>query len=272
MSKKALMVGDNCIDIYKDINKYYLTGNVVDTGVNMAILGTKVSIITNIARDKYGDQMLAMFKKHGLITDKLRFLDGKTAYTLMKLIDGDRVHGDYFEGVLEGINFDSDLEYAKGFDLVFSAFWGNAESLLINLSKDKNNQLIAFDFADRSEDPKVDLLDGIVDIGFFSWDKSEESCKEFLKQRHEKGMKIGICTFGADGSMAYDGNDFYRQKAEKIVELNNTVGAGDSFIAGFLSAYLEKKTIGECLSSGSILAAKIIQQFAPILGEEVYVY
>ena len=272
MPKEILLVGDNCIDIYQNLKQYYLTGNVVDTAVNMAIAGSPVAIITNIATDKYGQEMLELFKRHGLATDKIRVVEGQTAYTLMQLIEGERIHGDYYEGVLEGIDFASDLDYAKGFDLVFSAFWGNAESLFLQLAQEDKRPLLAFDYADRHSDPKVAQLDGCVDIGIFSWDQDEDAGRKFLQERADKGMKIGVLTFGAEGSLAYDGKDFFRQEAVKVDEVVNTVGAGDSFIAGFLSSYAQGSAIPACLVEGSAMAAKVIQQFAPILGEKVYQY
>ena len=37
-------------------------------------------------------------------------------------------------------------------------------------------------------------------------------------------------------------------------------GAGDLFAAGFLKEYLDKSDIKKCLTTGSILASKIIQR------------
>lgn len=271
--KKALMVGDNCIDIYENINLYYLTGNVVDTGVNMAILKTDVAMLTNIAKDKYGDQMLNLFEKHNINIDRLRILDGQTAYTIMNLIDGERIHGDYVEGVLENMEFSKDdIDFALDYDLLFSAFWGKAEDFFIEIKKQNNAPLIAYDYADRHNDDKVDMLDGIVDIGFFSWEQNEEDAKAFLKNRTDKGMKIAVTTFGVDGSLAYDGNEYYRAYAVEVEEVVNTVGAGDSFIAGFLASYLNNESIEKSLENGSKLAAKIVSQFSPILNEESYPY
>lgn len=271
MKKKALMIGDNCIDIYKNLGCGYITGNVVDTGINMAILGSQVGIITNIAKDNYGDEMLKMYKKYGVDCERIKVIDGKTAYTIMTLEDGERIHGDYFEGVLENMKFfESDIKYALNYDLIFSAFWGKAEEILIEIKKINDKKIISYDYADRVNDPKVDRLDGIVDIGFFSWSDSLNEAKKFLKNRFSKGMKIGVTTFGEKGSLAYDGKEFYEQKAYKVEDLNNTVGAGDSFIAGFLSSYLLDKDIKECLDEGSKLASKIVRQFGPILNEEVF--
>ena len=46
-------------------------------------------------------------------------------------------------------------------------------------------------------------------------------------------------------------------------EVTNTVGAGDSFIAGFLYGILNGKTIEECLKKGAEVAASVVQVFEP---------
>ena len=69
-------------------------------------------------------------------------------------------------------------------------------------------------------------------------------------------------TFGEDGSLAWDGERFYVGGIEKA-EVVNTVGAGDSFIAGFLYGILNGKSIDECLKKGAEVAASVVQVFEP---------
>ena len=48
--------------------------------------------------------------------------------------------------------------------------------------------------------------------------------------------------------------------AEKVV---NTVGAGDSFLAGFMHGIMTGKSIPECQKEGADLSAKIVAMFDP---------
>ena len=152
-------------------------------------------------------------------------------------MDGkDRVHGDYVEGVLENIVFDEeDIEFAAEHDLVHTALWGKAENTLPKIAA--KGIPIAFDYADRLDHP-------------------------FLKDKVSRGMKIAVVTFGEDGSLAWDGERFYVGGIEKA-EVVNTVGAGDSFIAGFLYGILNGKSIDECLKKGAEVAASVVQVFEP---------
>ena len=60
--------------------------------------------------------------------------------------------------------------------------------------------------------------------------------------------------------MAINNNEVTECKSIKINKLLDLTGAGDLFAAGFLKEYLDKSDIKKCLTTGSILASKIIQK------------
>lgn len=51
--------------------------------------------------------------------------------------------------------------------------------------------------------------------------------------------------------------DFRAQRAEQLVD---STGAGDSFVAGFLHGWLEKRSVDECVRLASTVAAKVVAQ------------
>ncbi len=71
------------------------------------------------------------------------------------------------------------------------------------------------------------------------------------------GPKIVAATRGAKGSTAFDGRRFLSCSAAECV-LADTMGAGDSFIAGFLYAWLRKNTLMQCMEKGAKNAAVTI--------------
>ena len=255
-------IGDNFIDVYERIGKKYPTGNVVDTGVNLQKLGIPVSIISTTGNDENGKWMLETLKKEGVDVSHLKIGDGATAVTYMDMDGKDRVHGDYVEGVLENIVFDEeDIEFAAEHDLVHTALWGKAENTLPMIAA--KGIPIAFDYADRLDHPLVEETLPYVTYGFYSYHEGRDAkIEEFLKDKVSRGMKIAVVTFGEDGSLAWDGERFYVGGIEKA-EVVNTVGAGDSFIAGFLYGILNGKSIDECLKKGAEVAASVVQVFEP---------
>ena len=261
-------IGDNCIDLYERIGKKYPTGNVVDTGVNLKKLGIDVSIISTTGNDENGKWMIESLEKEGLDISHLKVGDGPTAITYMDMDGNDRVHGDYVEGVLENIEFDEeDVRFACEHDLVHTALWGKAEKVLPAIAQ--KGVPIAFDYADRLDHPLVEETLPYVTYGFYSYHKTEdEYIKDFLKDKVDRGMKVAIATFGEEGSLAYDGKTFYRGEVVPAKKVVNTVGAGDSFIAGFLYGILNKYEISECLKKGAKIASSVVEVFEPWVIEE----
>lgn len=261
-------IGDNCIDLYERIGKKYPTGNVVDTGVNLKKLGIDVSIISTTGNDKNGKWMIESLEKEGLDISHLKIGDGPTAITYMDMDGNDRVHGEYVEGVLENIEFDEeDVRFACEHDLVHTALWGKAEKVLPAIAQ--KGVPIAFDYADRLDHQLVEETLPYVTYGFYSYHKGEdEYIKDFLMDKVDRGMKVAVATFGEDGSLAYDGKTFYRGEIIPAKEVVNTVGAGDSFIAGFLYGILNKYEIPECLKTGAKIASSVVEVFEPWVIEE----
>ncbi|MFB6468412.1 fructoselysine 6-kinase [Cytobacillus sp. Hz8] len=261
--KSVAVIGDNCVDYYSNLGCYYLTGNIVDTGINLAHLGVPTSIITTVADDEYGKDMFQCFKDQGLDTSHVRIAHGNTAITYMQLNEKERIHGDYVEGVLEDMVFHTeDVKFAATHDLSHSAFWGKADGVLPDIKSINPDTLISFDFADRLKSQLVKNLDGVVDIGFFSYQEKDEKIIQFLKERIQNGMKLGVATLGERGSIALSRDQIYEAGIVKA-EVVNTVGAGDSFIAGFLAEFLNSGDIKQSLKKGAEVAAHIISIFEP---------
>lgn len=270
---KAAMIGDNCIDMYvridgEVVNRRYPTGNCVDTGVNLQKLGVPTAIISTTGSDEEGKWMLETLTKEGMDVSHLKVGNGPTAITYMDMNGNDRVHGDYIEGVMADIVFDEeDIAFAASCDLVHTALWGMAENTLPAI-KAAGCKAVSFDYADRLEHPLVESTLPYVDYGFYSYHKERDAFIEsFLKDKVDRGMKIAVATFGEKGSLAYDGKCFTQcgiHPAEKVV---NTVGAGDSFISGFLYGVLMGWSVEKCLDKGAEVSSQVVQVFEPWVNE-----
>ena len=269
------MIGDNCIDFYvtidgQEVNRRYPTGNCVDTGVNLQKLGGSTAIISTTGSDEAGEWMVRSLKDEGMDISHLKVGDGPTAITYMSMNGNDRVHGDYIEGVMEHIVFDEeDIAFAAGHELVHTALWGMAESTLPKIKEKNPGVLVSFDYADRLDHPLVESTLPFVDYGFYSYHKERDAFIEgFLKDKVDRGMKVAVATFGDKGSLAYDGKEFITCgicPAERVV---NTVGAGDSFISGFLYGVLNGLSVKASMEKGAEVAAQVVQVFEPWVIEE----
>lgn len=242
--------GDNCVDVYDKEGTAYPGGNPVNVAVYIARLGGESTYIGAVGTDKYGKMMLDAVQAKGVDTSHMKVLEGNTAVTHVEIVNGDRILGDYEEGVMAEFKLnEEDIDFLSGYDMVVSGLWGMCEHELPALKA--KGATVAFDFATKLDDPVVGIAMPYVDYAFFAIDdKSETEIKDFLKQMYEKGPKVVVVTRGEQGSLAYDGNTFY---AFGIIpcEVVDTMGAGDSFIAGFLYAICQGKCIPEAMKDGA---------------------
>ena len=55
------------------------------------------------------------------------------------------------------------------------------------------------------------------------------------------------------------------EESVPVEHVVNTVGAGDSYFAGFISGIIDGKSIQECMRRGAEQSAKVISTFNPYL-------
>jgi len=71
-----------------------------------------------------------------------------------------------------------------------------------------------------------------------------------MKRIHAKGPKLIIITLGEKGSICYNGKEFLTFGIVPC-KLVDSMGAGDSYIAGFLRGILLGSELKECMRMGA---------------------
>ena len=77
---------------------------------------------------------------------------------------------------------------------------------------------------------------------------------EAAKEIHRNGVEIVAVSLGADGSLAVSDEGIFRAEVPKI-DAVNTVGCGDSMIAGFAIGLKEGLSLPETLKKASAISA-----------------
>ena len=247
---KFAAVGDNCVDAYESLGKYYLGGNPVNVAVYLTRLGEEASYVGAVGDDGYGEAMKEGLKAKEVDIGHVKTLHGETAVTKVELVNGDRVFTDYIEGVLKDFRLTAaDIDFICEHDMLVTGIWGMIEN---DLPKIRARGIpIAFDFSDQPDHPIVEKAIGHVTYAFFSDDKGDTpELREYMKRMQEKGPALVVVTLGDKGSICYDGKMFYTFGILPC-EVVDTMGAGDSYIAGFLRAVLQGKSIEECMEQGA---------------------
>lgn len=243
-------VGDNCIDFYDATGEKYPGGNPVNVAVYTRRLGGASSYIGAVGTDENGKLLRDALTEKGVDVSHMHIVEGATALTHVAIDNGDRVFGDYHEGVMKEFALrEEDITFIEEHDMLISGLWGRVEGELKRIRE--RGVPIAFDCADRPESKEAEIALAATDIAFFSDDSSDDTAlRARIRTIFEKGPHIVVATRGDKGSLAFDGAGFIEQG---IVEcaIVDTMGAGDSFIAGFLYTYLRSGDIKECLQSGA---------------------
>ena len=232
-------VGDNCVDYYVQTRTGYPGGNPVNVSVYFTRLGGRAAYIGAVGTDEGGALICDGLRRKNVDVSHIHTVQGRTAVTRVALRDGDRVFLEYNEGVM------ADFTLTEA-DMVVGGISGHGERYFPRIRSD--GIPTAFDFSDEYDDPAAAVIFPCVEVAFFSYDGGDAA--GFLRRMRERGPAVCIATLGADGSMAYDGQQFYRQGIVPC-QVVDTMGAGDSFIAGFLHSRLSGADIPACMAAGA---------------------
>ena len=126
MEKKIRIAaaGDNCVDVYDKEGKAFPGGNPLNVAVYVARLGGESTYVGAVGTDSYGKMMIDAIKGKGVDVSHLKVLDGNTAVTHVEIVDGDRILGEYEEGVLADFKLNKDdIDFLCGYDMVVSGLW-----------------------------------------------------------------------------------------------------------------------------------------------------
>lgn len=91
----------------------------------------------------------------------------------------------------------------------------------------------------------------------------------FLRSCIEAGATLAVCTLGADGAVAVDADGAEHRVAAIPVDVVDTNGAGDAFLAGVLDARLAGSDLPTALTAGAGSASSVLRtrHLHPVLDE-----
>ena len=250
-------IGDSCVDHYDAQNQTFPGGNPVNFAVYLRRMGSEASFIGAVGSDADGALVRSALEKKGVDVSHVQVLDGPTPNTHVEMDHGNRVFVSYDTGIMEQFSLrEEDLAFIGGHDLAVSALWGKCEHDLKRIRA--LGIPTAFDCADEPFNPSAQTALPDTDVAFFSDDTANErKLRKTVRQIAAMGPKIVVVMRGAKGSMAFDGRRYHHQEAIDC-EVVDTLGAGDSFIAGFLHTWLRGGSIRDCMLAGSENAAVTI--------------
>lgn len=257
---KLVTAGDNCIDYYVNTKKGFPGGNPVNVAVYAKRYMTDVSYIGVVGDDENGKIMLSSIAAKGVDVSSVSVVPGETtSVTTVELVGSERVFRGYDEGVHKHFSMTAEqLDRCCRADAFVTGIWGRCENYVEKIHE--NGVVVVFDFATKLDNPIFPKIAKNVDYSFFSWEgaKDPDAIRKFMINAVDTGTRCVVVTLGSDGSIAYDGENFFR---EGIIHcpVVDTMGAGDSFIAGFVCSIMKGGSIQDAMKNGTESSAITIQ-------------
>ena len=235
--------------------------------VGMSKLGHNVTFVSQVGRDSFGDFCIAKLKQLGVATSNVaRKREEKTGVTLSLSGKTDRALITY-PGAIASLTADrvndsllkkhdhlhlTSYYLQKRLQPSFGEILQRAKALGLTTSFDPNS-----DPRDRWNS-KIDSVLKYTDVLFVNEREAikltrAKTARAALKMLGGKAPCV-VVKRGAKGAIAIQNNETFTDSGFRVNAVDTT-GAGDSFDAGFLFAYLRKQAVAECLRFGNACGA-----------------
>lgn len=250
---KMIAVGDNVTDCYLDEKVFYPGGNAVNVAVGCKRDGfDEVAYIGVFGSDVNADHLKWALGREGIVFERSRTVLAPSGQPGVKLVDGDRVFvsgpKNTAQHILRLRLTPADLEYIAGFDVCHTSCFSNIEPELPVMQKTCD---ISFDFSEYRDSAYLGRVCPYIRFAFFSGsDMEREDIERLMDECHALGTEIVGVTLGKRGSLFSRRGERFEQGIVET-EVVDTMGAGDSFIAGFLYGVLGGKSVPEAMRTGA---------------------
>lgn len=271
MTKQIICFGEVLFDVFPTHRK--IGGAPLNVALRMASLGIDAQIISRVGNDEIGKELLAFIKENGVATDTIQVDQnlstgevivqlndkGSASYTINYPVAWDKIYCGPEEEILvkkadalvfgtlvcrDSVSHASLLEiinYAKYaiFDVNLRAPFYSKE-LLINL-------MMQSDFIKFNDDELYEVS-AFMNSPYHSLEQNIHFIAEHTNTKH-------ICvTKGSHGAVLYYNEQMFYNSGYKV-DVVDTVGSGDSFLAGLLSKLLYENNPQEAIDFACALGA-----------------
>ena len=234
-------------------------GAIYNTAVALGRLGAPSGMLTGLSNDIFGQQLCQRLKASNVDIDHVIFSDRPTTLAFVQLIDGQASYSFYDENSAGRMLAPSDLPltsqnvnalYCGGISLACDPCSEAYETLLEREHKrlvvmlDPNVRTTFIEDADRYRSRIMKMM-SLADIVKVSDEDLEWIIKNPSSSEHKAKSILGIgaglviLTRGSLGAMAYLKDGIAVHVPAEKADVIDTVGAGDTFNAGFLSKLSE---------------------------------
>lgn len=249
-------------------------GAPMNVAYHLQNLGIQSSVISQIGGDEEGEALLQFLNNKGIDTRYIRpnftfptgrvnvSLDkhGNPSYQIIKDVAWDYI---YLNDELVDAVKDADAlvfgslvcrsEYSKKtlFDLLKVA---NLRIFDLNLRPPFYSKNLIERLMRNAEIVKMSSSEFKIVCTWFEIEGTEKSCLQQLKDKFS--LETILLTKGKEGVTCLHG-ELYGEQTAFTVKVEDTVGSGDAFLAGFINKILEMESLPNCLEFAGALGALV---------------
>lgn len=258
---KIIGIGDNVVDYYKHQGLIYPGGNALNVAVMAKRNGAeKAAFLGIFGNDAPSNHVISSIKQEEIDLNRSRYAIGECGEATISIEGGDRVflssnRRTRIESLLRINLQEDDMAYINEFDIVHTSINSNIETELEKIA----HKAISFDFSDKNkwDEKLITKIAPYITYAFFSGsDLEEEEIFRLIDFTHQfNNVSVVGITRGERSAIFSIKGEIFKQEplATNVID---TMGAGDSFIAGFLSTYGKnfdpKQALYQAVKSASI--------------------
>jgi fructoselysine 6-kinase len=228
-------MGDNVVDCYPERGEMFPGGNCLNVSVFARRLGAETAYIGTIGRDRSGDLIREALLAEGVDVTRLRSLEGPTGYCVIAHRNGDRVFETFDLGVSIFTPSEDDFGFLAGYTAVHV---GQSSGLDPYIARIAAAAPLSYDFSirrDRSHRQRIAPMCYLASLSGGDLDQREAAA--IGTELIEAGARWALVTRGREAAILTSRDGWFAVEPV-LVEPVDTLGAGDSFIAGTLYGLL----------------------------------
>jgi len=262
---KDFPVPDKTAFTYSEIETS-LGGSAANAACAAAMLGIKAGFMGNIGGDAEGGQLIQHLLKTGVDIARLRLIDGKTGKAIVIVNAESNVEVVEMRGVNEPFGKVDPTYIADAKYLLMTGTSLDALELAARYAKENNVKTIFDPGRARSRDGLKALSSILRNSDYIIINRAELSMltgEKTVEAGIEKVQKANhdiTCVIKGGGSpVVVRGSEDFESEPFKVKPVD-TIGAGDSFCAGFIVGLVEHKSLQHSVKLANAVAAAKVER------------
>lgn len=263
-------------------------GNAMTAAINLKKLGVKSCMVGMIGKDMFGEYLKGKLLEAGVDTAGLRVNDKIQTSASVLMVDDCGERSFFHCTGTNAVFSESDIDYSviEQCDMVFvtgtfllDAFDGEGTMKFLKKCKEMGKTTFLDVCWDEKNQwgklldmsmPYIDYLMPSIDEAVCIADKKEP--EEIADVFVSKGVKNVIIKLGSKGSyLRKEGEEKGKIFPSYFIENPvDTIGAGDSFCSGFLSAFARDERVEDCMVFANAVGAHCVMAKGATTGIKTY--